>query len=109
MFTFRPIESAASIIEYHRDSLVGYYSEGGSADGNARWIGRLQGPLLPQSEVGGTPAEASFAGLLRNRSPIGGGQLTPRTRKKRRSGFDFACCAPKSVSMAYVMRGNDKF
>lgn len=107
MFTFRPIESAASIIEYHRDSLVGYYSEGVSEDGNARWIGRLQGRLLPQSEIGGAPAEASFAGLLRNRSPIGGGQLTPRARKKRRSGFDFACCAPKSVSMAHVMRGDD--
>ena len=33
--------------------------------------------------------------------------MTPRTRKKRRSGFDFACCAPKSVSMAHVMRGDD--
>ncbi len=107
MFTFRPIESAASIIEYHRDSLVGYYSGSRGADGNARWIGRLREHLLPQSEVGREPTERSFARLLRNKSPLDGTQLTPRTRKKRRSGFDFACCAPKSVSMAHVMRGDD--
>lgn len=107
MFTFRPIQSADSIIEYHRDSFSEYYIGKDDSDQNARWIGVLADELLPPDELNGKPSKDAFAKLLKNLHPKTGEKLTVRTRQKRRSGFDFACCAPKSVSMAHIMRGDN--
>ena len=107
MFTFRPIQNAASIIEYHKDSLSEYYTGKTDSDQNARWVGTLMDRLLPSEELAEKPSKRSFARLLKNLHPKTNEKLTVRTRQKRRSGFDFACCAPKSVSMAHVMRGDD--
>lgn len=56
MLTFRPIENAVSIIEYHRDSLVGYYSGSGGSDVNARWIAKLR-ELFIIASIGSWPAQ----------------------------------------------------
>lgn len=48
MFTFRPIESAASIVAYHKDSLADYYTGETVFNEKARWLGKLRGLILKE-------------------------------------------------------------
>ncbi len=93
--------AAAAYFEGHL-SKDDYYSKGGTDKG--RWFGKLA------EEVGltGTVRKESFDQLASGHDPRTGGKLTERLRKGRNAYFDFACSAPKSVSIAGIVTGDKR-
>lgn len=49
-----------------------------------------------------------FEALLNNAHPLTGAKLTPRTRAKRRAAYDFTFNAPKSLSIAAILQGDER-
>ncbi len=69
-----------------------------------RWHGR-GAELLGLS---GTVDKDSYFRLCENLNPVTGEPLTPRTKAARRVLYDFTFNAPKSVSLAYELGGDDR-
>src|SRR5438552_12253074 len=77
-----------------------YYSEGQEIVGS--WGGKGAYRL----GLEGTVDQFSFEQLCDNLDPRTGKPLTVRTRSERRVGYDFTFAVPKSVSVLYVMSGD---
>jgi conjugative relaxase-like TrwC/TraI family protein len=58
--------------------------------------------------LSGTVDKERYFALCDNRNPITGKQLTPHTKGNRRVLYDFTFDAPKSVSLAYELGGDDR-
>ena len=58
--------------------------------------------------LSGTVDKDRYFALCDNRNPITGEQLTPHTKGNRRVLYDFTFDAPKSVSLAYELGGDDR-
>ena len=75
------------------------------------------GPKIDLRALSAADAISPAAQLLRNRRsvrdfdnrhPITGEPLTPRTKADRRILYDFTFDAPKSVSLAYELGGDER-
>jgi conjugative relaxase-like TrwC/TraI family protein len=58
--------------------------------------------------LSGTVDKERYFALCDNRNPTTGEQLTPHTKGNRRVLYDFTFDAPKSVSLAYELGGDDR-
>ena len=58
--------------------------------------------------LSGTVDKERYFALCDNRNPMTGEQLTPHTKGNRRVLYDFTFDAPKSVSLAYELGGDDR-
>lgn len=58
--------------------------------------------------LSGTVDKESYFRLCENLNPITGEPLTPRMKAERRVLYDFTFDAPKSVSLAYELGGDDR-
>ncbi len=58
--------------------------------------------------LSGTVDQDSYFRLCENVNPKTGEQLTPRTKAARRVTYDFTFDAPKSVTLAYELGGDDR-
>lgn len=58
--------------------------------------------------LSGQVDEADFHALVDNVNPASGERLTARTKSNRTIGYDFTFNAPKSVSVAWAMTGDER-
>src|ERR1700752_259389 len=58
--------------------------------------------------LSGTVEQDEFYRLCDNQNPMTGERLTPRTREGRRIFYDFTFDAPKAVSLAYELGGDER-
>ncbi|MCP9749994.1 conjugative relaxase [Ferruginibacter sp. HRS2-29] len=63
----------------------------------------LHGRLRDRLGLGEEVTKEIFFSLCENRNPKTGEPLTPRTRQKRRAGYDINFHAPKSVSIVHAL------
>ena len=77
-----------------------YYADSEEAVG--KWGGKAAGRL----GLGGWFGPGAFRAMCENRHPHSGGRLTPRTKTRRRVGWDVSFNAPKSVSVVYGLTGH---
>lgn len=96
--------SAEQAKSYYKTGLSreDYYSQGTELPG--RWGGRGAEQLGLTGEVG----KEAFYALADNLDPNTGERLTARTKANRTVGYDFTFNAPKSVSVAWAMTGDDR-
>ena len=96
--------SAAQAKKYHGEGLTreGYYSEGQEMAG--QWGGQAAKKL----GLHGFVQKEAFMRLCDNLHPETGEKITPRTKENRRVGYDFNFHAPKSVTLAYVWKRDEK-
>jgi|SRR5581483_7293706 len=89
---------------YYSEGLTreGYYSEGQEMAGH--WGGRGAAALGLEGSIG----KEAFAMLCDNINPVTGGNLTQRMKANRRVGWDFNWNLPKSVSLAYMWRKEER-
>lgn len=78
-----------------------YYAKS-EANGKGVWGGKGAERLGLVGEVG----REDFVSLASNKKPAGGGNLTERTKEKRRAGYDFTFSVPKSVSLYLAETGD---
>lgn len=57
--------------------------------------------------LSGAVTRESFAALCDNLLPDATGPLTSRTKAKRRVGYDFTFCCPKSLAVVHALTGDD--
>jgi conjugative relaxase-like TrwC/TraI family protein len=69
--------------------------------------GHWGGMLASQLELSGTVDRAAFHRLCDNLLPDESGKLTTRTKANRRIGYDLNFHAPKSLSIAFELTGDD--
>src|SRR5438067_765219 len=91
-------DSAKDAKRYY--ATAGYYSEGQELVGS--WGGKGASRL----GLEGTVDKFSFERLCDNLDPRTGEPLTVLTRTERTVGYDFTFSVPKSVSLLYVMSGD---
>src|SRR5438034_443113 len=91
-------DSAKSAKSYY--AAADYFSEGQELVGS--WGGKGASRL----GLEGTVNKFSFERLCDNLDPRTGKPLTARTRSERTVGYDFTFSVPKSVSLLYVMSGD---
>jgi len=96
--------SPAAAKKYFRAGLTreGYYSEGQEMAG--QWGGLAAAKLGLQGAV----QPKAFHKLCDNLNPVAGGKLTPHTKGNRRVGYDFNFHVPKSVTLAYAWKRDEK-
>ncbi len=70
----------------------------------SRWDGKAAEIL----GLAGSVRAPEFGRLCDNRLPDGSGVLTPRTRARRRVGYDLVFGCPKSLSLLYAMTGDNR-
>lgn len=70
--------------------------------------GKFFGKLCGRLGIGGTASKDVFFALCDNRHPLTGDKLTPRDKANRTTGYDISFHAPKSVSIAHVLSGDNK-
>jgi conjugative relaxase-like TrwC/TraI family protein len=78
-----------------------YYAKS-EAHGKGLWGGKGAERLGLSGEV----RRGDFISIASNRTPLGGGNLTERTKEKRRAGYDFTFSVPKSVSLYLAETGD---
>lgn len=96
--------SAADIAKYFTKTgpQQEYYAAGSPEPG--RWGGKLAERLGLEGDV--DPEQ--FSRVLHNIHPTLDEKLTPRIRGDRRPGFDLTFSAPKSVSLAWALLGDER-
>lgn len=120
MMTISKALSAAGAVNYFKDEYEhargSYYSE------DEKVIGRWDGQLAGHFGLSGTVRREDFEKLCEGQDPTTGAQLVrrvkPHTRSNRdgetirtnghRAGFDITFSAPKSVSLAAIVGGDDR-
>ena len=80
-----------------------YYARDGE-EFSGHWNGLGAQLLGLQGEV----AQQDFFALCDNRNPATGERLTPRTKDGRRIFYDFSFTAPKEVTLAYELGGDER-
>jgi conjugative relaxase-like TrwC/TraI family protein len=99
---FKSSKAAQDYFQQHLSP--GDYFSKDAAEMKGQWHGRGAEMLRLSGEV---DKDAFFA-LCQNRNPETGEKLTPRTRDDRRVLTDFTLDAPKSVSLALELGGDDR-
>lgn len=96
--------SAGQAKKYYSEGLTreGYYSEGQEMAG--QWGGQAAKKL----GLHGSVQKEAFMRLCDNLHPATGEKLTPRKKDNRRCGYDFNFHAPKSVTLAYAWKRDEK-
>jgi conjugative relaxase-like TrwC/TraI family protein len=95
-------KQAKDYFTQHMDRADYYLKDGPEIAGE--WHG-LGAELLGLS---GTVDKERYFALCDNLNPVTGEQLTPHTKGNRRILYDFTFDAPKSVSLAYELGGDDR-
>jgi conjugative relaxase-like TrwC/TraI family protein len=104
MIFINHIKSAKSAKEYYSQHISpGDYFNKDSAEMKGVWHGRGAEMLGLKGEV----EQADFFRLCENINPATGEQLTPRTNDDRRVLTDITLDAPKSVTLAYELGGDN--
>ena len=103
-----PSADAESALSYFDNGLRqgDYYSTEQEAD--SFWGGALGlglGVYAPNEKV--APTREQFERLAHNQHPVTGERLTARTKSNRRVGYDFTFNAPKSLSIASEVLGQE--
>jgi conjugative relaxase-like TrwC/TraI family protein len=104
MITIKEQKNAHAASAYFDSHLSrdDYYSKGGKDKG--QWFGKL----CQELELKGTVKKETFDQLASGYDPRTGDKLTERLRKGRNAYFDFACSAPKSVSIVGIVGGDKR-
>lgn len=97
-------QTSAQAKKYHNDSLTreGYYSEGQEMVGEWGGIGAARLGLT------GKVGKEAYDRLCDNLHPATGEKLTLRMKENRRSSCDFNFNVPKSVSLAYEWKKDER-
>jgi conjugative relaxase-like TrwC/TraI family protein len=105
MLFITPTSSAQGAKDYFTRQLApsDYYVRD-AADSPGQWHG-LGAELLG---LKGEVKKEDFFSLCDNVNPISGEPLTARTKSARRVAYDFTFDAPKSVTLAYELGGDDR-
>lgn len=105
MLFITPSTNAEQAKDYHTRQLApsDYYTRD-AAERRGQWRG-LGAELLGLS---GDVGQKDFFALCDNRDPQTGASLTARTKADRRVLYDFTFDAPKSVSLAYELGGDER-
>ena len=102
------IKSARAAKDYYTQHIAPgdgrYYSEENASQMKGIWHGSAGQKLGLSGEVN----HEDFFALCDNRNPETGEQLTARTKADRRVMTDITFDAPKSVSLAYELGGDDR-
>lgn len=95
--------SAGHAKAYYSEALLktDYYIDGQELNGT------FQGRLSKRLGITGTVTKESFFALCENRHPHTAKQLTPRTKKERKVGYDVNFHVPKSVSVLHALSKDD--
>lgn len=101
MMTFSQINTAEAAVEYYENlAFEDYYELGGEPPGI--YLGELSSILVVQGKV--RPGELSL--LLRGFHPKTGEKLASNAGSEHKPGWDFTFSAPKSVSTAWALGGD---
>ena len=97
-------QTAEQTKKYFNESLTreGYYTEGQEIVGE--WGGRGAARLGLTGRVG----REEFIALCDNLNPATGEKLTLRMKERRRTSYDFTFNCPKSVSLAYEWKRDER-
>jgi len=97
-------QTAEQTKKYFNESLTreGYYTEGQEIVGE--WGGRGAARLDLTGRVG----REEFIALCDNLNPATGEKLTLRMKERRRTSYDFTFNCPKSVSLAYEWKRDER-
>jgi conjugative relaxase-like TrwC/TraI family protein len=108
MMFINHMKSAKAAKDYYTQHIAPgdgrYYTEENAVQMKGTWHGRASDMLGVSGEVN----KEDFFALCDNEHPQTGERLTPRTREDRRVLTDFTFDAPKSVSLAYEVGGDDR-
>lgn len=106
MLFMTPIASAQAAKDYFARQLApsDYYVRD-AQEMAGQWHG-LTAQLLGLE--GQTITQDAFFAFCENRNPVTGEKLTARTKAARRVGYDFTFDAPKAVSLAYEIGGDER-
>ncbi len=85
-----------------------YYSRSDYLSEGQELIGRWGGRGAKQLGLSGEVDKASFDRLCDNQDPRSGDRLTLRNKSNRTVGYDFNFHAPKGVSLAYLVGGDER-
>ena len=104
MLRITPSTSSSGAKRYFGDSLKrsDYYIDGQEIAG--QWGGEGAARLGLDGDID----QASYFSLCDNLRPESGEQLTPRSKDKRRVGYDFTFSVPKSVSVLYELSEDER-
>lgn len=99
-----PSMSASGAVKYFEEGLKqgDYYLQGQDATGH--WHGKLCERLGMSGEV----QKQDFERLCQNRKPADNSKLNPRDSINRKVGYDLTFSCPKSVSLLYAIRGDER-
>jgi conjugative relaxase-like TrwC/TraI family protein len=100
------VKNASQAKDYYAQHLApgDYYNGKDAAEMQGIWHGQGATKLGLSGEV----KQEDYYRLCDNINPATGGQLTPRTKDDRRVLTDFTFDAPKSVSLAYEIGGDER-
>lgn len=108
MMFINHMRSARAAKDYYTQHIAPgdgrYYTQENSAQMKGAWHGRASDMLGLSGEV----KKEDFFALCDNEHPVTGERLTPRTKDDRRVLTDVTFDAPKSVSLAYELGGDDR-
>jgi len=105
MLRIHQSSSVKAVLNYYNTELSRcqseYYSKGNEA---GLWFGKAAGMLGLEGAV----KKEDFHMLCENRRPDTGEKLNPRDNPERKPGYDFTYNAPKSVSVAFSVLGDNR-
>jgi conjugative relaxase-like TrwC/TraI family protein len=90
------------------DGAKSYYSQADYLSESQELIGRWGGKAARKLGLSGTVDKQSFDRLCDNLHPQSGERLTLRNRSNRSIGYDFNFHAPKGVTLALMLGGDER-
>ncbi|MBS1566789.1 MAG: relaxase domain-containing protein, partial [Bacteroidetes bacterium] len=84
------------------DTRAGYYTD------SQELTGQFHGRVAARLKLSGPATKEVFHALCRNINPLTGGPLTARTMGNRTVYYDINFHCPKSVTIAYLIYGDDR-